>query len=221
MLDADYKQRDLLIAFRDLLGDHTGTTQASVILNVIREYNFELRFSCFVSDNATCNDSKLIAGLTQSPVLNLGTEHRIRCAGHIINLIVEATLYGEGVSQFEEDLAQAAPIEQFRLYRKHGVVGKLHNFVRAVCASHKRRELFLSVFNELGSDDPTWKLVKLQLLLDGGVRWHSVYVMLLRCREVREPIKAFQRKYRQVVKVDKEFGVDDGSPGTQVPTTTL
>ena len=37
--------------------------------------------------------------------------------------------------------------------------------------------------------------------------------MFLRCREVREPITAFQRKYRQAVKVGKEFGVDDGSPG--------
>ena len=72
-------------------------------------------------------------------------------------------------------------MDQFRLYRQHGVVGKLHNFVRAVCASHKRRELFLSTFNDLGDEDPTWKFVKLQLLQDGGICWHLVYVMLLRC----------------------------------------
>jgi hypothetical protein len=142
-----------------------------VILNVIREYNFESKFNCFVGDNATNNDKRLISYLNkESAILNLSTEHRIRCAGHNISLIVKATIYGAGVSKFEQQLAQAAPIEQFKLYQQHGVVSKLHNFVRAVCASHKRRELFVSTFNNLGEEDPVWKLVKLQLLQDGGVR---------------------------------------------------
>jgi hypothetical protein len=34
-VDADYNQQDLLISFRNLLGDHTASAQASVILNVI------------------------------------------------------------------------------------------------------------------------------------------------------------------------------------------
>jgi hypothetical protein len=37
--------------------------------------------------------------------------------------------------------------------------------------------------------------------------------MLLRCQELREPIKAFQRKYQQAIKVDKEFRTNDSSPG--------
>jgi hypothetical protein len=214
-VDADYNQQDLLIGFRKLLGDHTASAQALVIVDVMREYNFESNFNCLVGDNATNNDKKLIKHLNrESTTLCLGAQHRIRCAGHIINLIVKATLYGEGVSKFEEELARAAPIDQFKLYRNHGVVGKLHNFVRAVCASHKRRKLFHSVFSDLGDEDPTWKLVKLQLLPDGGVRWHSVYLMLLRCSELREPIKAFQRKYRQTVKNDKEFDADDDSDGS-------
>ena len=213
-VDADYNQRDLLIGFRNLLGDHTASAQASVILNVVREFNFESKFNCFVGDNATNNDKQLINYLNRgSTILSLGTEHRIRCAGHIINLIVKATLYGAGVSDFEQQLARAAPMEQFKLFRRHGVVGKLHNFVRAVCASHKRRELFLSTFNDLGEEDPVWRFVKLQLLQDGGVRWHSVYIMLLRCQELREPIKSFQRKYRQQVKNDKEFDTEDDSEG--------
>ena len=38
--------------------------------------------------------------------------------------------------------------------------------------------------------------------------------MLLRFTELREPIKAFQRKYRQTVKNDKEFNADDDSEGS-------
>jgi hypothetical protein len=37
--------------------------------------------------------------------------------------------------------------------------------------------------------------------------------MLLRCQELREPIKAFQRKYQQAIKVDKEFRTNNSSPG--------
>ena len=116
----------------------------------MREYDFESKFNCFVGDNATNNDKKLIKHLhRESTTLCLGAQHGIRCAGHIINLIVKATLYGEGVSKFEEKLARAAPIDQFKLFQNHGVVGQLHNFVRAVHASHKRRKLFHSVFSDL------------------------------------------------------------------------
>jgi hypothetical protein len=98
LLDANYKQQDLLITFRNLLSNHISSTQASIVLNIIQEYNFKHNFNCFVSNNATSNNAKLIASLNQSLILNLGTKHRIRYAGHIINLIVKATLYSDRVS---------------------------------------------------------------------------------------------------------------------------
>ena len=118
------------------------------------------------------------------------------------------------VSKFEEELAQVAPIEQFKLYGNYGVVGKLHNFVKAVCASHKRRELFHSVFNDLGDEEPTWRLVKFQLFQHGGIRWHSIYLMLVRCSELRELIRAFQRKYWQTTKSEKDFHTEDDGDGS-------
>lgn len=186
----------MLIAFRNLFGDHTGRAQAALILNVVREYNFETKFNCFVGDNASNNDRELINGLNESDWLKLSPSHRIRCAGHIVNLVVKATLYGTGVSKFEEELAQAGPIQQFKLYRKHGVVGKLHNFVNAVCASHQRRESFKAIQKELSDDDTLWSYFTLSLVQDGVVRWHSVYLMLLRCRDLRDAIRSFQRQLR-------------------------
>ena len=76
-------------------------------------------------------------------------------------------MYGKGVSRFEAKLVEASPAQQYELFRSHGVVGKLHNFVNAVCASHKRREL------------------------------HSVYYMLLRCLELRNPITRFMTRLQQ------------------------
>lgn len=197
-VDATYKQRDVLIAFRNLIGDHSGAAQAAIILDVIRQYNFETRFNCFIGDNATSNDASLYDGLTEgSDILNLDSRHRLRCTGHIINLVVKATLYGDGVSRFEEALAEAGPIDQFKLYRQHGIVGKLHNFVNAVCASHKRREAFKRCQKSLSDDDALWTYFTLNLVQAGGVRWHSTYLMLLRCRELREAIRVYQRQLRQ------------------------
>jgi hypothetical protein len=147
--DADFKQQDTIIAFRNFFGDHTGAAQASIVRAVLDDYEISRKFHCFVGDNASSNDSKLIKGLNLHPNVNIDASHRIRCAGHIINLVVNSTLYGDGVSKWEEELAAAAPKEQFRLFRQLGVVGRLHNFVNAVCVSHKRRELFNELQEEL------------------------------------------------------------------------
>jgi hypothetical protein len=149
-----------------------------------------------VGDNASNNDSEFITGLNLHPILNLSPHHRIRCAGHIINLVVKATIYGDGVSKWEQRLAEATPMDQFKLFREIGVVGKLHNFVNSVCASHKRRELFNLIQKEHQSEQSVYAFSTLQLRQDGGVRWHSVYLMLLRCLELREPIKRFIRRLR-------------------------
>ncbi|CAE7020025.1 hypothetical protein HRS9139_02657 [Pyrenophora teres f. teres] len=193
--DSQYKQRDVLIAFRNLYGDHTGAAQAAIILNVLNEFEVAPRLQAFVGDNASNNDSELINGLNQHPDVHLSSSNRIRCAGHIINLVVKATLYGKGVGQFENNLAEASVTQQYELFRSQGVVGKLHNFVNAVCASHKRRELFLSVQKEsLDDDDALYTYNTLQLRQDGGVRWHSVYYMLLRCLELRNSIQRFMTR---------------------------
>jgi hypothetical protein len=147
-----------------------------------------------VGDNATNNDTALITGLNEHPAIELDPHQRIRCAGHIINLVVKATIYGKGVSKFEEQLAAAAPKDQFELWRKKGLVGRLHNFVNAVLSSHKRRELFTSIQKEITDEDLLWGYGTLNLVADGGIRWNSVYLMLLRCWELREAISKFTRR---------------------------
>jgi hypothetical protein len=191
--DADYKQRDIIIAFRNLYGDHTGAAQGTIVRAVLDEYEMSRKFHCFVGDNATNNDGELIRSLNLHPDINITTNNRIRCAGHIINLVVKATIYGKGVSGWEERLAEATPHEQFELWRRLVVVGKLHNFVNAVCASHKRRELFNTVQSEV-NDELLYSFNTLDLRQDGGVRWNSVYFMLLRCYELRQHINRFIRR---------------------------
>jgi hypothetical protein len=97
-IDADYKQKDILIGFRNLFGDHTGAAQGSIIRAVFDDYDISRKFHCFVGDNATSNDSGLIASLNLHPNVDIEPHQRLRCAGHIINLVVKAIIYGDGVS---------------------------------------------------------------------------------------------------------------------------
>jgi hypothetical protein len=149
-----------------------------------------------VADNASNNDNETISSLAGHLGIPLTSEHRVRCGGHIIQLVVKAVIYGKGISTFEAELARAAPQDQFDIYRQHGVVGKLHNFVNAVLASHKRREAFMTYQATVNADDPLWSFGTLSLIQDGGVRWHSVYLMLLRCYELKNAITTFIRKWR-------------------------
>lgn len=206
--DFEYFQRDVLIAFRPLFSDHTALNQACTLALVLQEYSIVNQFHCFVGDNATNNDNGLIGGLNEVLDLNLSMDDRVRCAGHIINLIVKASLYGTGAAQFEKELEQAAPKEQFELYRKYGVVGKLHNFVRVVLSSNKRRELFINVQKQMTGDDAVWSFSTLNLIHDGGVRWHSIYRMLLRCRELKDPINRFIKEARRLRSNDGGDGFD-------------
>lgn len=205
MIDAKYKQRDVLIALRNLYSDHSGAAQAIVITSVLDTFQIAPKLHCFVGDNATSNDAELIKGLNRHADISLEPHHRIRCAGHIINLVVKATIYGKGVSRWEEQLAAAAPMDQFKLFRELGVVGKLHNFVNAVCTSHKRRELFKEMQAEHNNDESIYSFCTLNLRQDGGVRWHSVYLMVLRCLELKEPIRRFIRKLSK----SNDFDNDD------------
>jgi hypothetical protein len=157
-----------------------------------------------VGDTATSNDSSLIASLNLHPNVDIEPHQRLRCAGHIINLVVKATIYGDGVSKWEQELAAATPKEQFKLYRRLGVVGRLHNFVNAVYASHKRRELFDSIQNEV-NNELLYTFNTLELRQDGGVQWNSVYLMLLLCLELKDAIKRFIRHLKR----DKNTSDDD------------
>jgi hypothetical protein len=189
--NTNFQQQDLLIAFRNLYSDHTGAAQAAIILCVLDSFVISSKSHCFVGNNVSNNDSETITGLNLHPNVNINSDHRIRCAGHIINLIVKATIYGKGVSKFEEALAAATPIDQFKLHSQFGVVGKLHNFVNAVCASHKRRKIFNSIQQDYNNKEILYDFSTLSLRQNAGICWHSVYLMLQRCLDLKESIKCF------------------------------
>ncbi|KAF2826058.1 hypothetical protein CC86DRAFT_38647 [Ophiobolus disseminans] len=84
-----------------------------------------------------------------------------------------------------------------------GVVGRLHNFVNAICVSYKRREAFNEVQQEV-NNELLYSFNTLELRQDGGIRWNSVYLMLLRCLELKPHINRFIRHQQDLDDVEDD-----------------
>jgi hypothetical protein len=76
--------------------------------------------------------------------------------------------------------------------------------VNAVCASHKRRKLFMEVQKSGDDNNDLYTYNTLNLRQDGGVRWPSVYLMMLRCLELKESIKRIIRRLKNDGNVTNE-----------------
>ncbi|KAM3557716.1 hypothetical protein MY1884_004374 [Beauveria asiatica] len=77
---------------------------------------------------------------------DLGTElgfkkqhRRLRCCGHISNLVARSILFGTDADAFEEDCqADKETVDEVNLWRSKGPIGKLHNTVHWVARSGQR-----------------------------------------------------------------------------------
>ena len=121
-------------------------------------------------------------------------DRRLRCMGHVINLIVEAYLFGQDCSTFEVQWKKAGGPQRRQLWRGRGELGKLHNLVAHVMASGKRSDVFrdLQIDNNVGvANGKIW-----QLVLDGGIRWNASYSMIRRALELRQALSEYQRKLK-------------------------
>ena len=143
-------------------------------------------------DNATNNDTtldELAKHLDFDP-----EQRRLRCMGHIINLIAESYIFGQDASTWEKNFTKSGPGERRKLWRQRGELGKLHNLVVHVTASGKRTELFQKLQLEANTgiaSKRVWKLV-----LDGGIRWNSTYSMIQRALDLKEALDIYALKLR-------------------------
>ena len=103
-------------------------------------------------DNADSNDTcleqlirEIFPGATEDDV----DERRLRCWGHVLNLVAKAFLFGTDANAFElEDEANTTlerEQERLKAWRKKGPVGKLHNIIVFIRASTQRKELFKNI----------------------------------------------------------------------------
>ena len=210
-IDGTGTPRTLLLALRELLGVHNGANISELLINVIKEYKIDAKIGFFVGDNADNNDTAVRATLAElRPELD-PTERRIRCIGHVINLIAQAFLGGtdERAHEYDDNVDKEllkSEKQQLDEWRKLGPVGKLHNIVRYIRVTPQRRGDWLATPSssipppqpEVPVHDRDGNVVLLQdpikhlmVIQNNQTRWNSTYKMIQRAVRVKEKLDTF------------------------------
>jgi hypothetical protein len=191
-LDEKHKLQTALLDLPPLKGPHSGENIAKLLSTVIDLYDISAVIGFFMMDNAGNNDTCIGELAKQYPTIT--QQSRLRCVGHILNLIVKALLFGTGVSKLEKELCGASDDERFEIWRKQSFIGKLHNFCVWINRSDQRRE-FLREYILQAYDRGSIENLYTRVLADGGVRWNSVYAMIERALKLRNAIDLFFLHY--------------------------
>jgi hypothetical protein len=89
---------------------HDGKAVAANVLAVINVYDLRDKVGFFVLDNASGNDTAveiLIETLQFDPKVR-----RLRCVGHILNLVAQQLLFGSDFEKFEGEIARVANLRE-------------------------------------------------------------------------------------------------------------
>jgi hypothetical protein len=88
----NHKLYNVILAMRDTLGSHTSSNIADHLFDVLKDYQISSsQIAYFIVDNATNNDKALklpSERVTLDPVTS-----RLRCIGHIFNLVCTTILF--------------------------------------------------------------------------------------------------------------------------------
>ncbi|KAF6528636.1 hypothetical protein HZS61_008938 [Fusarium oxysporum f. sp. conglutinans] len=196
-LDESHKLQTALLDLPPLKGPHSGENLAKALSKVIDFYDISTVIGFFMMDNAGNNDTCIQELAKQYPAIKL--QSRLRCVGHMLNLIVKALLFGQGVSKMEQQLRGASDEERFEIWRKQSFIGKLHNFCVWVNRSDQRREL-LKQYVLTAYDEGSIECLYTRVLGDGGIRWNSAYAMIERALKLRHAIDLFFLNYNHIGK---------------------
>ncbi|KAJ6437302.1 gamma-thionin family domain-containing protein [Purpureocillium lavendulum] len=188
-IDRECRQlRKALLALRELEGAHSGEAIAETFLTVIDSYGLHGQVGYFTLDNAYNNDTMLQA---IAKACDFDTAHRrLRCNGHIINLAVQAFLFGRNKDASDEALRQVSQLSKDEqegvadrrdtatAWRRHGALGMLHNLVVWVRSSGQRYQAFSKAAGRM-------------IPQDNSTRWNSWYLMIHVAIKARKEVNSF------------------------------
>jgi len=192
----DGKLHGTLIGLRRFHGAHTGINQAEHFWEVIKFYELETKIGYFTLHNASNNDTALVqiaAYLAQRNIKFNPRERRLRCFGHVINLVVKAFLWGvntevlEGLGNFDAPEDEEQEIQELLEWRKQGSMGKLRNICVWICRTPQRRDSFKSKVQSHGGVSGESNLP----IVGSITRWGGDYDSLKRAFLLKEPLQEF------------------------------
>ncbi|CVL09149.1 uncharacterized protein FMAN_15429 [Fusarium mangiferae] len=201
-IDRRHLYQSRLLAFKRQIGSHAGENIAYTLRNVVRDWGIDFKLGVSICDNATSNDVCLRSLYTtlDASITRADTEaRRMRCFGHILNLVAQAFLYGDDAASFELQSEAYGMLEQveedLEHWRAKGPVGKLHNIVKFIRASPQRTEAFKAHAREQEEVD-TYKLTEestaeLEVIQNNATRWNSTFMMIERALVKQSELNSF------------------------------
>jgi hypothetical protein len=181
--DENKKLQKTLLGLRQLLGQHNGENMAIELLGIVRDFGIESRIGHFMVDNAGSNDTCIQELADHLNGVFEPSKRRLRCFGHITNLVVKALLFGKDAEAFEKDTAYSMEINDdlklLKAWRKRGPVGKIHNIVTYIRRTPQRIASFRNIQQTPEDMD------SLLVVSDNATRWNSTYDMLKRALKLR------------------------------------
>lgn len=110
-VDETYKPRKALLGLPNLRRSHAGAAMTPHLMKIIRQYNLAHRLRYFTGDNDTKNDTclrQLAVDLSREFDVTIDlVSTRTRCAGHIINLSLQAFLLATSEHALKAAIAAA------------------------------------------------------------------------------------------------------------------
>ncbi|KAF4895140.1 Zinc finger BED domain-containing protein RICESLEEPER 2 [Colletotrichum fructicola] len=180
-LNSKGKHQSRLLAFTQQQGNHFGVDLATTLEDTVTDWGLVNRIGIVICDNATNSDTCLASfypWINPRMTSRDCKAHRMRCHGHILNLVAKSLLFGSDFEIFEAESEFYRTVhrdeEDLKLWRKTGPVGKLRNIVRFIRASPKRSERFKKVAKAVGGGSHyclfTRSSSELQLILNNNTR---------------------------------------------------
>ena len=198
-IDNTGRRRSTVLGIRRVYGEHTGEKLGSLIVELLKEYEIGGdQIGYFMLDNASSNDAAVDFILKEiCPWMTPKQRHhrRLRCLGHIINLCSQAFLMGRNcekeLKKLEKHYARGDYAKVDELWKRFGCLGRLHNLVRYIRLTPKRREEFASIVigNDLSQFD------SLELIQNNSTRWNSWFNSITRALNVRERLELFSARH--------------------------
>ncbi|THX67806.1 hypothetical protein D6D08_06550 [Aureobasidium pullulans] len=202
--DAYGNLKTFLLALPQQEGKHTGTNIADTIAEIISRFSLDEKIGFFVADNASNNDT-CISALANEFHFD-AVQRRLRCAGHIFNLVARALLWGVDEDAFLIELAGVEVTEQeLECWRARGPIGKVRNTIVYIRASPQRNEEFKKAQK---AHPLLTKVTELHAFND--TRWNSVFDALRVFILVRPAVDDFYQKtmkdWQDYVNIKTDFG---------------
>lgn len=205
-LDEQHRSQTRLLGLKRIQGPHSGENFAQAVAEAITSFElYNLGF--FTLDNIPSNDTGVrhlisLPSLmhTLNPALKNPAFARLRCIGHIINLVAQAFITGTERSSTSLPIAPAscASIEEMKEWAESGPVARLYNLVTFIRRSPQRRDSFaISIQHyrkNLAADDASNLFSvhhNIQLINCTATRWNSTLAMISRAIRLKEPVMHF------------------------------